>query len=142
MEAIHQTGDRAFNPDTLYGWGILHAYDAAYAILDTPDSGQVLPPGALPVIRLLGNRPNPFRDVTLINFSIEAGTSLVRARIAIYDARGRRVASLLDSEVNTGIHQVSWNGTLQTGDPAGTGIYFCRLDAAGQTVTRALVHFR
>jgi flagellar hook assembly protein FlgD len=63
-----------------------------------------------------------------------------QASVAIYDARGVRVATLLDREERTaGTHTVAWNGTDDAGRTAGSGVYFARLTAAGTTSIHKLL---
>jgi hypothetical protein len=79
--------------------------------------------------------PNPFGGVTEAElFLAEAGP----ATVAVYDVRGRRVATLLDTSLGAGIHRVSWDGRDQNGESLSSGVYFMRLQAAGQTQVRKL----
>ena len=45
----------------------------------------------------------------------------------------------VQGEVQPGSHRVTWDGKYDSGAPAPSGIYFCRLDAAGGTHIRKLV---
>jgi len=61
-----------------------------------------------------------------------------RARLAVYDVAGRRVALVHDGELNAGQHTFDWaahgtNGRLPS------GIYFARLEALGQTLREKLL---
>jgi plastocyanin len=67
------------------------------------------------------NYPNPFNPSTSISFSI-ARTS--HTEIAVYDALGRLMKTLVDETLPAGQHTTSWNGTDEKGEPAGTGAYF------------------
>ncbi len=83
-------------------------------------------------------RPNPFSDETAISFRLPAEG---RARVGIHDPSGRRVATLLDRIVPAGEHRIVWTGMTATG-PAGSGVYFYRLDAAGTSITRKMTRIR
>ena len=76
------------------------------------------------------NYPNPFNPETTIAFTLaEAGP----VRLEVFDASGRRVATLLDAPRPAGRHAVRWDaGGLAS------GVYLCRLSAAHQTRTRLL----
>ncbi len=79
----------------------------------------------------LGVAPNPFRQLTIINYQLPMpGHTTLR----VYDAAGRVIATLMDGTLPAGSHQVTW----ETNDTP-SGIYFFVLDAGGQTVSRKVV---
>lgn len=83
--------------------------------------------------------PNPFASRTTIGFSLpRAGP----ARLAVYDASGRLVRTLVDGARTGGGHQVVWNATDDAGRAVRPGTYFMRLEAAGAARTRSLVLVR
>jgi len=81
---------------------------------------------------LMQNYPNPLRHSTTIAFQIPAidgGKRLwVRARLEVFDMRGRRVTLLLDERKEPGYYQVQWDGCA-SGTPVAAGAYFYRLTA-------------
>jgi hypothetical protein len=68
--------------------------------------------------------PNPFNPTTRLRYVL-AQTG--RVDLAIYDARGRRVASLIDDVVAEGEHFVTWDGRDHGGLVASSGVYIARL---------------
>ena len=48
---------------------------------------------------------------------------------AIYDAGGRLVRTLVSQTMSAGEHQVTWDGELDGGGQAGSGVYLCRFRA-------------
>lgn len=65
---------------------------------------------------------------TRFAFSLpEAGT----ARLSVYDLAGRHVATLVEGGLSAGRHEVRWEGTSDRGERVGSGVYFGRLEAAG-----------
>jgi hypothetical protein len=79
----------------------------------------------------LSAAPSPFRKGTTLAFALaRAG----RVRVAVFDARGRKVVDLLDATRPAGPGAVRWEAG---GIPA--GVYFARLDAGGETITRNLI---
>jgi hypothetical protein len=78
--------------------------------------------------------PNPFRDATSIDLAMPDGAA--PARLAVFDAAGRRVRVLLDGAVVSGRAEVSWDGRDDAGRRVAAGSYFLRLDAGGRTVSR------
>jgi hypothetical protein len=87
------------------------------------------------------SRPNPFRERTVISFDMPIDGPV---RLAIYDVKGRLVRELVNGIQSAGTHQVTWAPTEQT-QPQGhlpSGVYFCRLQAAGKTEIRRVVFLR
>ncbi len=90
-----------------------------------------------PLITMLGpNRPNPFRDMTTIAFTL-AETGPVT--LEVFDAQGRRVDTLVDGEMKAGEHTLRWTGRGRGGEALGAGVYFYRLTARGTQQTRKLL---
>jgi hypothetical protein len=98
------------------------------------ESGEISLPSL--ELALAQNYPNPFNPITTIRFDLPGKE---RVRLAIYDCAGREIVSLLDGEGEAGAHEVSWDGRDARGAAAGTGIYFYRLTAGKQTLTKKMV---
>jgi hypothetical protein len=75
-------------------------------------------------------RPNPLSNSSLLRFALAKGGD---TRLEIYDAAGRRVASLVHATLEPGNYSVTWDGRADGGDPLGAGLYFARLIAPGVT---------
>jgi hypothetical protein len=90
-------------------------------------------------LRLEANRPNPFNPATRLAFEIPVDS---KVQLAIYDVNGRLVAMLIDSHRDAGRHEVTWYGRDAAGRPLGSGVYFCRLSALGESLTRRMVMVR
>ena len=76
------------------------------------------------------NYPNPFNPTTNINYSVgEAGP----VNITVYNVMGQKVAELLNTTKNAGSYQITWNAT-----GVASGIYYYRLTAPGQVLTRQM----
>jgi len=73
------------------------------------------------------NTPNPFNPVTTIAYDVPASGGHVT--ITIYDVSGRRVRTLVDSPQEPGSLAAVWDGTDETGERVGSGIYYCRMRA-------------
>jgi hypothetical protein len=79
---------------------------------------------------LLRSYPNPFNPTTKIAYEIpEPGL----VRLHVYDVRGRCVKSLVNGMTEEGTHEVLWDGRGDGGTELASGVYFVRLDFAGQT---------
>lgn len=71
------------------------------------------------------NYPNPFNPSTIIKYALPRNEKVT---IDIYDLLGRKVAELVNGEVEAGYHEVKFNaGNLAS------GIYFYRLSAGSFT---------
>jgi hypothetical protein len=85
------------------------------------------------------NYPNPFNPSTTIAFDIP-GTLVTRDKVnlSIYDMRGRRVRTLVDSELEPGTHKVHWDGRDDRGGSVASGIYLYTLKAGVAIHTRKM----
>ena len=90
--------------------------------------------------RLLRNSPNPFASSTTIDFVMPSSGGW--ARVEVFDAGGRRVTTLLDGFVKAGPQTVRWTGADDVGHPVDSGVYLCRIEAAGTSKTLKLMLMR
>ncbi|MBN2172327.1 MAG: hypothetical protein JW819_13490, partial [Candidatus Krumholzibacteriota bacterium] len=90
-----------------------------------------------PAALVLGqNWPNPFNPKTTIHFGLPAAG---HARLAVFDAGGRLLRVLLDEQLPAGGNQVTWDGRDGAGSALPSGVYFYRLDAGGERLTRSML---
>jgi hypothetical protein len=82
------------------------------------------------------NQPNPFNPETTIRFTIPTRD---RAVLAIYDANGRLVKTLLDEVVPAGTTAIDWNGRDDSGITVTSGVYFYRLTAGKYSASRKML---
>ncbi|MBX2991667.1 MAG: T9SS type A sorting domain-containing protein [Bacteroidetes bacterium] len=75
-------------------------------------------------ISLHQNYPNPFNPTTTIRFEIPLA-GLVS--IAVFDIVGREVKTLINDNLQAGVHKVTWNGTNSKGGDVSSGVYLYRL---------------
>jgi FlgD Ig-like domain len=107
----------------------------ALRYLLAPSTGVApLPAGA--AVTRVSAFPNPATDGVVL--SVETAHA-ADTRIGVYDLRGRRVASLHDGRLGAGAHRITWSGRGPAGAALAAGVYFVRLEAAGETVSRKLV---
>lgn len=88
-------------------------------------------PGETPdAFALEQNYPNPFNPTTSIQYSVaNAG----EVQLTIYNVMGQRVETLVSGTKSAGTYRVSWDA----GNMA-SGIYYYRLQAGNQVVTRQM----
>ena len=91
----------------------------------------------LPVsTQLEQNYPNPFNPSTRIRFYLVRNQNV---HLQIYDNQGRLIKNLIDNPMNTGAHEVSWNGLTDKGLPAASGIYYYVLETADYRSGRKMI---
>jgi hypothetical protein len=89
---------------------------------------------------IVGAWPNPFWSSVTIRFALAAA---VPARLDVYDVRGRSVARLLDRDLAPpGPRSVVWDGRDRAGRRVASGVYFLKLEAAGERWTRRVLRVR
>ena len=86
---------------------------------------------SVPASIALNVSPNPFRQLTNINYGMEQ--SAERIEINIYDSGGRLVRSLYPES------PVLWNGTDNQGKRLPAGVYFVELNSSDQTIKQKIV---
>ena len=59
--------------------------------------------------------------------------------LGIFDVKGRRVVTLVDQRLAAGPHAYQWNGVDAAGKRVSSGVYFYRLQAGRQTLTRKMI---
>lgn len=81
--------------------------------------------------------PNPFNAHTRLTFSLpDAG----RLDLKVYDVGGRLVRVLLAGYFTAdGVGSVDWDGRDSKGRTVAAGVYLCRLEIGGQSVTARVV---
>jgi hypothetical protein len=80
--------------------------------------------------------PNPFNPVTSIAFSLPARSMV---ELDVLNANGELVKTLVQEELPAGEQRASWDGTDSTGRAVSSGVYFYRLRAGGQALSRKMV---
>jgi hypothetical protein len=99
-------------------------------------TGVVEGPSATPAAVLGVPHPNPASNASAISLSLrDAGT----VEVAVYDVRGRRVATLYHGSVPAGTLELVWKGEDSKGRRLASGVYWIRADAGGETFTRRIV---
>lgn len=78
-------------------------------------------------------RPNPSSGEFHFELNLPRATS--GASFAIFDVRGRRIATPFAGELSRGKQVIDWSGKTSTGERAVPGVYFVRLEADRRTAT-------
>ncbi len=72
---------------------------------------------------LFPNYPNPFNPTTSIRFALPRQAHVT---LAVYNILGEKVMELVNGEVETGYHEVRFDGSPLF---QGLGVYFYRMEA-------------
>jgi hypothetical protein len=90
-------------------------------------------------IRLFQNYPNPFNATTIVSYDLPGSG---QTELSVYDLLGERVRTLTDAFQSAGLHQASWDGNNEAGNPVASGLYFYRLRTGLSTITRQMLVIR
>ncbi len=82
------------------------------------------------------NFPNPFNPQTTIRFDVPREAHV---RLRIFDVRGRVVATLVDQPLLAGFHREIWDGRVDEGGRAASGVYFYRLETDDRVFNRKMI---
>ena len=81
-----------------------------------------------------GCYPNPFNAVTRLRYSIPVACHV---NMSLYDVHGRRISQLVNDHMQPGVYSVAIDAS-----DLPTGLYFIRLEAEKQTLTRKTMLIR
>jgi hypothetical protein len=79
---------------------------------------------SLPMLADFSNVPNPFNEVTRINFEINISGDV---ELEIFNVIGQTVFKRSMGVLPAGRHSTFWNGRDSNGATCGSGLFFCRL---------------
>jgi hypothetical protein len=104
---------------------------ADYGAVDAPAVAE----GAAAPERLAldPGQPNPFAGSTRIAFAVPRPGHVT---LAVYDVSGRVVRTVTSGRREAGRHHAQWDGRTAEGNRVTAGVYFLRLTADGQSLTR------
>jgi hypothetical protein len=89
---------------------------------------------------LYAPKPNPvINGLARISFSLAEPT---RVSLKIYDASGRIVKTLANSQLTRGIYNLTWDGKDENSRSVAEGIYFYTLETSKQNFTKKMVYTR
>jgi flagellar hook assembly protein FlgD len=85
-------------------------------------------------------RPSPFAGETMLELELPADAGEVL--LAIYDAAGRRVRTLVEGPSEPGCSELVWDGTDSNGRRVAAGVYFARCCCDAGSRSRKIVLMR
>lgn len=122
------------------------AADSSRSILNSNRvelGGSVLgisnPSGPSLVTNLQQNYPNPFSELTNIQFNL-GGNS--RVSLKVYDLLGKEITTLVNEKLSGGDYTFYWDGRNQHGEKLNGGLYFYQLTTESQVFTKQMTLIR
>jgi hypothetical protein len=82
------------------------------------------------------NYPNPFNPTTTISFRLKSRSEVT---LSIYNILGEKVVDLLRRDFPAGTYEIIWNGRDKENGEVASGLYFYRLTASGQSLTKKMI---
>jgi hypothetical protein len=84
-------------------------------------------------------RPNPLRSRSRLSFFIPTSG---RVHLNVYAPSGRLVRTLVNEDLTSGSHAVTWDGVSDSGTRCGAGVYLCSLETMAGSFRRKIVLVR
>tara|TARA_B100000586_G_scaffold217765_1_gene164787 strand:+ start:703 stop:1938 length:1236 start_codon:yes stop_codon:yes gene_type:complete len=98
---------------------------------------SIVAPATLPdQITLAQNYPNPFNPNTTFSYELPEEEFV---RIAVFDMRGNRVATLVNERQDPGVRSYRWNGTNDIGDGVAAGVYIYTIQAGNFRQSKKMI---
>ena len=134
------------NPDSIEA-RIVHQVDnPAFGLVDFDPFIQNDPSGISTenkkfpqIIEIFPAYPNPFNPSTKFSFILQKPS---KVKINIFNILGEQVNTILEYDLLTGFHQVSWNGKNSNGQNAVSGIYFYTIEAGNTIISNKIILIR
>ncbi len=107
-----------------------------FETIDASGAGGGLTSARPPALRFDPPFPNPTRAGVTLRFALPVAGS---PEIDVFDTLGRRVRALSPGPLDAGAHEITWPGFDDGGGKAAAGVYWARVRAAGQSLTRKVI---
>ncbi len=82
------------------------------------------------------NFPNPFNPLTTISYSLPKVSDVT---ITVFNILGQKVRTLTRSVMNSGTHEIMWDGRDDRGIDAAGGIYIYKITAGDYTNSKKML---
>lgn len=118
-----------------------HLLDWSYGVLEdvTVSVPTRTGPETADRLRILSVAPNPGKGEIVISFLMPNPQHI---DVKIYDVRGREVRTILNEDMEAGIHEKNWDGCSNAGNSVAPGVYICRLATTEEYDIRKVVLVR
>ncbi len=89
---------------------------------------------------LMQNYPNPFNPTTIISYQIPDDN--VPVNLIIYNVQGQKIRTLVNSNQNSGVYNITWDGSNDQGFKVSSGIFIYRLQVNKFVASKKLVFLK
>ncbi len=127
--------DAEFDPGMAYRYRVDVADGEGGKVLF--ETSRIVTP-ALP-LSLYQNFPNPFNPSTTISYYLPEDAPVT---LSVYDVSGRRVVELVGKVEKKGRYSITWDGKSESGSLVASGIYFSKLMAGKETISKKMILLR
>jgi hypothetical protein len=132
--------DRGVESGERHFYRLVGVDSAGVHIAFAPPLHPLYAPPAANLLTLSAPYPNPFGEE--ITVRVQAPESVMWEAMVV-DVSGRLVRWLArEGELDGGIYALKWDGTLENGIPATSGVYYAVVRSGSQRVSRSLVLIR
>jgi hypothetical protein len=83
--------------------------------------------------------PNPFNAATNFTLNIAEASNV---KLTVFNVLGQQVATILNRELQAGMHRVLWEARADNGVALVSGVYFVQMEALGTTNVQKIVLLR
>jgi hypothetical protein len=90
-------------------------------------------------ISLHGAVPNPFNPMTEIHFALPMPS---KVSLRVFDVSGRLIRDLMTEDLAMGENRIIWNGQDNDGRDVASGVYYARLQVAGDSFIKPMTLIR
>ncbi len=85
------------------------------------------------------NQPNPFKDVTVIEYAVPVKGKVT---LAVYDITGKLIKTLVNEVKDVSWYTAKWDGKDNSGKSVAAGVYFYKLSASGFESTMKMTYLK
>jgi hypothetical protein len=108
-------------------------------VIPIPLPGVQETPEEVSVFTLRQISSNPTRNNAVIEYQLPTAQKVT---INVYDVTGQVIMTLVDADVQAGVHRITWDGRDNRGIQAASGVYFLKCEAGEYTATQKLMLIR
>jgi hypothetical protein len=129
---INPTGDQ----NLASSWRSSYSVGGSPGADDLPDNPMAIEEiTAIESLKLYQNYPNPFRNVTYINYQLQNDAQV---KLSVYNLVGQNIKTLVSKKQLAGLYQVEWNGTNHSNSRLASGIYYYKIEIRDQYQSKVL----
>lgn len=132
VDMIGPPNEDSLGFDSYFGWGRINAQATLNSLIVSIHNYSS---GIPDKFSLYQNFPNPFNPETKIRFDIPLNEEKLTQNVllTIYNALGKKVATLVDQKLSSGNYEVNWNA-----GKVSSGIYFYTLSSDYFSLTKKM----